>query len=121
MYASLPADGRMLLVHVPPDVDYPLFAAALDRCLTWHADPGVLETQLADTGFSVERDAVDIQHEIPTAHYLRMVENCYMSVLTSFDKEELEAGIEEMRARHGHLDKLRFVDHFDYITAIKGG
>ncbi|MFP4073829.1 MAG: class I SAM-dependent methyltransferase [Actinomycetota bacterium] len=119
VYATLPDDGRMLLVHVPPDVDYPLFEAALERCLEWHADPDVLEEQLADTGFSVERDAIDIQHEIPTAHYLRMVENCYMSVLTSFEEEELEAGFEEMRARYGHLDMLRFVDHFDYLTAIK--
>lgn len=117
--ASLPDAGRMLLVHVPPDVDYPLFQGALERCLERHADPDVLEAQLADTGFTVERDAVDIQHEIPTAHYLRMVANCYMSVLTSFEKEELEAGVEETRARYGHLDTLRFVDHFDYITAIK--
>lgn len=119
VYASLPDGGRMLLVHVPPDVDYPLFEAALERCLEWHADPDVLGEQLAATGFTVERDAVDVHHEIPTYHYLRMVENCYMSVLTSFDKDELEAGVEEMRTRYGHLDTLRFVDHFDYLTAIK--
>lgn len=44
-----------------------------------------------------------------------------MSVLTSFDKEELETGLNEMRARYGHLDTLRFIDHFDSITAIKSG
>lgn len=119
VHATLPQSGRVLLVHVPPDVDYPLFEAALERCLEWHADPDVLETQLVDAGFTVERDAVDIQHEIPTSYYLRMVENCYMSVLTSFDKEELVAGLDEMRTRYGHLDTLRFVDHFDYLTAIK--
>lgn len=121
VYANLSDGGRMLLVHVPPDVDYPLFDAALERCLRWHADPDELETQLEDTGFAVGRDAVDIQHEIPTAHYLRMVENCYMSVLTSFEKEELEAGLGEMRDRYGHQDMLRFVDHFDYLTAVKTG
>lgn len=119
VHGSLPDGGRMLLVHVPPDVDYPLFEAALERCLEWHADPDVLEAQLAATGFTVERDAVDIHHEIPTAHYLRMVANCYMSVLTSFEKGELEAGLDEMRGLYGHMDTLRFVDHFDYITAIK--
>lgn len=121
IHSRLPETGRMLLVHVPPDVDYPLFEAALERCLDWHADPEVLEDQLGDVGFSVQRDAIDIQHEIPTEHYLRMVENCYMSVLTSFDPEELEAGLAEMRDRYGHLDTLRFVDHFDYLTAIKTG
>lgn len=119
IHAKLPDGGRMLLVHVPPDVDYPLFEAALERCLDWHVDPDVLDKQLAEAGFTVERDSVDIQHAIPTSHYLRMVENCYMSVLTSFDKEELKAGLEEMRERYGHLDTLRFVDHFDYLIGIK--
>lgn len=119
IHANLPDGGRMLLVHVPPDVDYPLFKAALERCLHWHADPDELEAQLIDNGFTVDRDAVDIQHEIPTSHYLRMVENCYMSVLTSFDKDELEAGLKEMRDRYGNEDILRFVDHFDYLTAVK--
>lgn len=119
VHARLPDGGRMLLVHVPPDVDYPLFEAALERCLNWHADPDELATQLAAAGFEVERDAVDIQHDLPTSHYLKMVEHCYMSVLTSFEPEELEAGLEEMRGRYGHLDSLQFVDHFDYLVAIK--
>lgn len=119
IHANLSDGGRMLLVHVPPDVDYPLFDAALERCLHWHADPDELETELEDAGFAVERDAVDIQHEIPTAHYLRMVENCYMSVLTSFEKDELQAGLDEMRERYRDQDTLQFVDHFDYLTAVK--
>lgn len=119
IHSSLPDDGRILLVHVPPEVDYPLFDAALERCLQWHADPDELETELEEAGFAVERDAVDVVHEIPTSHYLRMVENCYMSVLTSFEPDELAAGVDEMMERHGHLDTLRFVDHFDYVVAVK--
>jgi ubiquinone/menaquinone biosynthesis C-methylase UbiE len=119
VHDNLSSGGRMLLVHVPPEVDYPLFDAALERCRHWHADPDELEIQLVTAGFTLDRDAVDIQHEMPTSHYLRMVESCYMSVLTSFEKEELRAGLDEMRARYGHLDTLRFVDHFDYLTAVK--
>lgn len=119
LHSRLSDEGRVLLVHVPPDVDYPLFDAALERCLEWHADPDVLESELREAGFDVARDAVDIEHEIPTSHYLRMVENCYMSVLTSFEPDELEQGLEEMRERHGHLETLRFVDRFDYVVGIK--
>lgn len=119
IHSRLSDEGRILLVHVPPDVDYPLFDAALDRCLEWHADPDELETELAEAGFNVARDAVDIEHEIPTSHYLRMVENCYMSVLTSFTADELDAGLAEMRERYGHLETLQFVDHFDYVVGIK--
>lgn len=55
----------LLLVHVPPWVQYPLFDKALDRCLNWHADPDELVARLDETGFAVERDAVEYQHEIP--------------------------------------------------------
>lgn len=119
IHARLPAGGRLLLVHVPPDVQYPLFRAALERCLGWHADPDALEGQLADAGFSVTRDAVDYHLTLPTSTYFKMVESCYMSVLSSFEEDELREGLAEMDERYGHLDVLRFVDHFDYLCAVK--
>ncbi len=118
-FARLPEGGRMLLVHVPPDVKYPLFQAALDRCLGWHADPDELQEQLVDAGFTVVRDAVDYHLALPTPTYFKMVRNCYMSVLSSFEEEELLEGLAEMDEKYGHLDTLRFVDHFDYLCAVK--
>ena len=109
----------MLLVHVPPAVKYPLFNAALERCLGWHADPDELVQLLQDAGFQVERDALDYEHRIPRDHYFKMVQSCYMSVLTSFSRDELEAGLAEMNARHVDQDMLEFVDHFDCLTATR--
>jgi trans-aconitate methyltransferase len=119
MYERINDDGVMLLVHVPPDVQYPLFQAALDRCLGWHADPDVLVEQLTDTGFSVERDALDVTHRLPKEHYFKMVAGCYMSVLTSFEDDELAKGLIEMEKKYADRDVLEFVDHFDYIVARK--
>lgn len=119
VFRRLPRGGRLLLVHVPPDVQYPLFQAALDRCLGWHADPDELETELGDAGFEVVRDAVDYRLALPRSTYRRMVENRYMSVLSSFSDEELQAGLAEMDERYGHHDVLRFVDHFDYLCGVK--
>jgi hypothetical protein len=36
----------------------------------------------------------------PTERYLGMVRNRYMSLLSAFDDEQLEAGIAEIRAAH---------------------
>ena len=119
MYERITDEGVMLLVHVPPDVQYPLFQAALDRCLGWHADPDELVEQLTDTGFSVERDALDYTHRLPKEHYFKMVSGCYMSVLTSFADEELAKGLAEMQKQYADTDVLEFVDHFDYIAATK--
>lgn len=111
--------GRLLLVHVPPTLTYPLFDAALKRAEQWHAHPDDLVGLLEGTGFTVTRTAVDVRHAIPTRAYFQMVENRYMSVLSSFSVEEIRAGLQEMEAKHGERETLEFTDHFDYITGIR--
>ena len=115
----LVGDGRMLLVHVPPRLDYPLFERALDRCKTWHADPDELVEILGKAGFKVEREALDYPHALPKDHYFRMVRGQYMSVLTSFSAEEIEEGLAEMASTYADRETLEFNDHFDYILATK--
>ena len=112
-------DARMLLVHVPPKLDYPLFRRALERCESWHADPDELVRDLEKVGMTVERDALDYRHALPKEHYFRMVRGQYMSVLSSFSAEEIEEGLEEMSATYADRDTLEYNDHFDYILARK--
>lgn len=121
LYERLTPGGILLLVHVPPWVEYPLFSAALERCLTWHADPDELVPQLSDAGFSVERDTLAYEHALPKELYFDMVRGQYMSVLTSFSDEEMAAGLAEMEATHADRDVLVFTDRFDYLTATKPG
>ncbi|MPZ39481.1 MAG: methyltransferase domain-containing protein [Rhizobiales bacterium] len=119
LYQRLSPGGTLLLVHVPPNVQYPLFQKALERCLTWHADPNKLTAQLQRAGFQVGRDAVEFTHAIPKQRYFKMVQSCYMSALTSLSEDELRAGLVEMENKYRDLEILEFVDHFDYLTAIR--
>lgn len=119
LYQRLTPNGILLLVHVPPAVQYPLFQKALERCLNWHADPNQLTEQLKHAGFRVECDAVDYPHAIPKEQYFKMVKACYMSALTSLSVEELRKGLIEMALRYKDVEVLEFVDHFDYLIAIR--
>lgn len=119
LYQRLNPEGILLLVHIPPILDYPLFAAALARSRHWHADPDELEGLLRGAGFAVERDALDYRHVIAKRDYFRMVGNRYMSLLSSFSDAELAAGLREMEERYAGRDMLEFNDHFDYLTATK--
>lgn len=119
LYERLRPGGVLLLVQVPPWVKYPLFRAALERCADWHANPDELTCLLEKAGFDVERDSVDYWHTLPKESYFEMVRNRYMSVLSTFGDEELEAGLEEMARTHAGASELTFVDHFDYLTAVK--
>lgn len=119
LFERLREDGILLLVHVPPEVEYPLFKKALERCKQWHADPNELTRQLANVGFRVERDTLRYTHSIPKYKYFEMVRNCYMSALTSLDEREIEEGLKEMDEKYRDREVFRFADHFDYLKAIK--
>ncbi|MFQ5879068.1 MAG: class I SAM-dependent methyltransferase [Dehalococcoidia bacterium] len=119
LHQQLPDGGLLLLVHVPPRLQYPLFSEALQRCLSWHADPEELVVLLGGVGFDVARDAMDYRHSIPKEDYFRMVEGRYMSVLSSFSDEEIRQGLAEMADTYADRSVLNFLDHFDYITARK--
>jgi hypothetical protein len=115
----MPPGGRILLVHVPPELDYPIFDKALERAKHWHADPDVLESQLRNAGFRVDRDAIDYPHHIRREHYFAQVRSRFMSVLHHFSDLEMEEGLREMEEKYGDQDVLEFIDHFDFITGIK--
>lgn len=119
LFNRLRKGGILLLVHVPPEVKYPLFQKALDRCKEWHADPDELLEQLENTGFRVEQDFLDYAHSIPKQKYFSMVKNCYMSALTSLGEQEVINGLIEMEKKYKDIESLEFVDHFDYLKAVK--
>lgn len=119
LFERLSPGGILLLVHVPLDIDYPLFAEALRRAAHWHTKPEDLVARLGRAGFSVTRDAVDYRHAIPKAKYFEMVRGRYMSLLSSFDDDEIETGLEEMAETYADEEVLRFTDHFDYLAAEK--
>jgi SAM-dependent methyltransferase len=119
LHRRLRPGGRLLLVHVPPKLQYPLFRRALERCERWHADPDELERLMLDAGYAVERDALDYPHAIPKDIYFAMVKNQYMSVLSSFSSEEISAGLAEMSETYADRAVLEFIDHFDFILGIR--
>ncbi|HEV2767419.1 MAG TPA: methyltransferase domain-containing protein [Acidimicrobiales bacterium] len=119
LYERLQPGGALLLVHVPPDLDYPLFEAAKKRAMRWHADPDELERLLGEVGLRVERDAVDWAHSMPKQRYFDMVASQYMSVLSSFSEEEIAEGLREMDETYAEVEVLEFTDHFDYIVGYK--
>jgi ubiquinone/menaquinone biosynthesis C-methylase UbiE len=119
LYERLQPGGALLLVHVPPELDYPLFEAAKERARRWHADPDELERLLGEAGFRTARDAVDWRHAVPKQRYFEMVASQYMSVLSSFSGEEIDQGLREMKEAHAEVEVLEFTDHFDYLAGYK--
>jgi ubiquinone/menaquinone biosynthesis C-methylase UbiE len=110
--------GRMLVVTLPRLLDYPLFQAALDRFAAMQPEPESIVDAMRAAGLETEYSIEVFPVTVDRAHYIDLVGNLWMSVLSTFTKEELAAGLDEMRERYPQRE-LHFVDRFAFISGIR--
>jgi len=110
--------GRLLVAMLPTTIDYPLFAEALKRYEELQPDPAAIAQHLADAGLRAELTFVEHELRLDSERYLSMVRSRYMSVLSTFSDEELDAGIEEIRARHPEREVV-FPDRFAFVLGVR--
>jgi ubiquinone/menaquinone biosynthesis C-methylase UbiE len=109
--------GRLLVVMLPTRIDYPLFQAAHDRFRKLQPDPEAIATAMAEAGLAVELSYDEFPLVFPTERYLVMVQDRYMSLLSTFDDEEVDAGVEEIRRRYPG-GRVEFKDRFAFVLGI---
>jgi SAM-dependent methyltransferase len=106
--------GRMLVVMLPPQVSYPLFAAALELFTDQQPDPADVAGIMRGAGLGVDLAYESFPLVFPTERYLQMVRNRYMSLLSHFDDAQLEAGVAEIR-RANPAGQIAFTDTFAFV------
>lgn len=106
--------GRLLVVSLPPRLEYPLFSTALDRFAEHQPEPADIASALRDAGLTVALDYDAFTVRVDAEHYADLVAGRWMSVLSTFDDDELAAGVAEMRARN-RSGELVFPDHFAFV------
>lgn len=112
--------GRLLVVMLPTTLGYPLFGAALRRFEELQPDPAGIEAHLGAAGLSTHLTYDAFELEIPKDRYLSMVRDRYMSLLSTFDDEEIAAGADEIDRQHPEPG-LRFVDRFAFVLGVRAG
>jgi hypothetical protein len=70
---------------------------------------------MRDAGLAVTLDHDAFTVRVEAGHYAQLVARRWMSVLSTFDDEELAAGLEEMRTRNTS-GELTFPDRFAFVT-----
>ncbi|WP_045879111.1 class I SAM-dependent methyltransferase [Pseudofrankia sp. DC12] len=112
--------GRLLVVMLPTTISYPLFDAALRRFEELQPDPEDIAAHMRAAGLTVTVAYQEFELRIPKDRYLTMVRSRYMSLLASFDDDELAAGIAEIDARYpGPV--LVFPDRFAFVLGRRDG
>ena len=117
--AQLSAGGVCLTCTRPDIVEYPFFDAALE---VWKRQQPPMEHYVGimeRAGFSVSVEVADYPATLGTEWWLEMVANRFWSTFSHFSDEELAAGIEEIKARHGGAESISFTEKMVFITATK--
>lgn len=110
--------GRLLIVTLPPRLEYPIFQAALDRFAAHQPEPADLERDMRDAGLAAEVTYDQYQVTVDRDHYVNLVANQWMSVLSTFSEAELRAGLDEMREAYPP-GQLSFPDRFAFVLGRK--
>lgn len=107
--------GRILVVTLPPKIEYPLFQGALDRFAEHQPEPELVAEALRGAGLRTTSNTAAYPVTIERELWLRLVEGRWMSVLSSFPDAELAAGLAEIAERHP-AGRLEFEDRFAFVT-----
>ncbi|BDH11435.1 class I SAM-dependent methyltransferase [Streptomyces hygroscopicus] len=112
--ARLAPGGRFLIVALPPQIDYPLFKAALDRFASEQPDPEQIAASLELGGLKTTISYKEFPLSVDRDKWLRLVSDRWMSVLSNFSDGDLAQGLKEIE-QHYTLPRLEFNDRFVFI------
>lgn len=110
--------GRILIVSLPPRLRYPLFEAALDRFAEGQPEENDLVKAMRGTGLKTDNTIEEFTVTIDRDHWLKLVRNQWMSVLSTFSQDEIAAGVEEIKDRYPE-SPISYQDRFVFVRGIK--
>ncbi len=119
LFTRLNSNGKFLLLLLPPTIEYPLFEAALKRYEQLQPNYQDLAELFKQAGFKTEIALVKYPLNISKTKYIQMVQNRYMSLLSSFNDREILEGINEIKNKYSEQDILSFNDTFVFILGTK--
>ncbi|MQA86598.1 MAG: methyltransferase domain-containing protein [Streptosporangiales bacterium] len=110
--------GRILLVSLVPRLEYPIFQAALDRFEENQPNPEGMRRDMEAAGLRAELAYEEWPVTVDRDEYIELVRRQWMSVLSTFSKEEIEEGVKEIRQRYS-AGSISFKDRFAFVYGVK--
>jgi ubiquinone/menaquinone biosynthesis C-methylase UbiE len=106
----------LLVVMLPTRIDYPLFAAALRRFTEKQPDPADISSYLSAAGLLATRQVRGLTIELPKQQWITMVANRFMSLLSTFNDDEIAEGVREIERNLVDVDTVRFQNNFEFVV-----
>ncbi|MDJ0842697.1 class I SAM-dependent DNA methyltransferase [Crocosphaera sp.] len=118
LFNRLNKEGILLIILLPPTIEYPLFQQALSVYESVQPHYNDLVNLCEKVGFKTTVDFIDYAVSIPKAQYFNMVKNRYMSLLSRFNDEEINKGLTEMTEKYANVSNLEFCDRFVFLSLV---
>lgn len=119
LFERLNHEGILLIILLPPTIEYPLFEDALSVYESVQPHYNYLVNICQEIGFQTTVNFVEYSVSISKEKYFNMVQNRYMSLLSRFDDDQIKQGLIEMSKKYNNLSNLEFCDRFIFISAQK--
>lgn len=117
LYQGLPSGGRVLVLTMPPQIEYPMFGAAKDYFRRHQCHYLDIARQLENVGFHVAICREHFRVQIGKPDFLNLIKNKFISELHHFSEQELLTGIEEID--HQLPGELDFDDTLFCLIGLK--
>ena len=119
LFNKLNNKGQILIIRLAGIIDHPLFAAAKTRYEEAYKSSDALVQSMKNLGFKTSIETIDYNVSLEKDKYLKMVEERYMSILSSFNDIEIKEGIEEINGKYSDQTILNFPEHILFIIGQK--
>ena len=106
----------LLVVMLPTRIEYPLFGAALQRFTELQPDPADISSYLSAAGLLAARQARGFTIELPKQRWITMVANRFMSLLSTFNDNEIAEGVREIERNLVDVDTVRFQNNLEFVV-----
>lgn len=118
IFDNLPHGGKLLIITRPQTIQFPLFQKAKEAFFQNQPSHELFESQLKACGFSVKTAHRSHTFTLPKKSWYEMLRHRFMSDLSIFSDEEIEAGIVEIEQTYPE-EIINIIDNLIFITATK--
>ena len=119
LFNKLNNEGQILIIRLGGIIDYPLFVEAKKRYEYAYKSSDTLVQSMRNVGFKTSIENIDYNVSLEKNKYLEMVEERYMSILSSFNDVEIKEGIKEIDRKYSGQTILSFPEHILFIIGKK--
>ena len=105
---ALRASGKLLILTMPEDIEYPMFGAAKKVFRNGQVQHHRVLEVMQSAGFQTHAEPIDYQIHLSTEYFFNCIRGRFISELARFTDQEIEEGIQEIRQQE-ELQKESFL------------